>query len=117
MEVLWVEEAGFELALPVNFTRGVRRSDPARPPPRLSACLGPSRLGPSAIEVELALHGVEPVGIGIDHASGIEEVTVRPIPELIASAGPFSGAILRSDGSLRLALDVPRLAARAWAAV
>jgi two-component system chemotaxis sensor kinase CheA len=116
MEVLWVEEAGFELALPVSFTRGVRRSDPGRPAPRLGTCLGQPRRGPSEIEVELAVYGVEAVGIGVDRANGIEEVTVRPIPELLSQAGPYSGAILRSDGSLRLALDVPVLAARAWAA-
>jgi chemotaxis protein histidine kinase CheA len=78
--------------------------------------LGQARPGPSALEVELAVYGAEAVGIGVDHASGIEEVTVRPIPELLARTGPYSGAILRSDGSLRLALDVPVLAARAWAA-
>jgi two-component system chemotaxis sensor kinase CheA len=116
MEVLWVEEAGFELALPVSFTRGVRQADPKNPAPRLGTCLGQARLRPSEIEVELAVYGAQAVSIGVDHASGIEEVTVRPIPELLAKAGPFSGAILRSDGSLRLALDVPVLAARAWAA-
>jgi two-component system chemotaxis sensor kinase CheA len=116
MEVLWVEEAGFELALPVSFTRGVRPADPSKPVPRLATCLGEARLGPSEIEVELAVYGAEAVRIGVDHASGIEEVTVRPIPELLARSGPFNGAILRSDGSLRLALDVPVLAARAWAA-
>lgn len=116
MEVLWVEEAGFELALPVSFTRGLRPRDPARPAPRLAHCLGQPLLGQAEVVVELAVHGAEAVGIGVDRAHGIEEVTVRPIPELLAQAGPYSGAILRSDGSLRLALDVPVLAARAWAA-
>jgi chemotaxis protein histidine kinase CheA len=68
------------------------------------------------LEVELAVHGVESVAIGVDGVGVIEEVTLRPIPSLIAASGPFCGAILRSDGSLRLALDVPLLAARAWAA-
>jgi chemotaxis protein histidine kinase CheA len=94
----------------------VRPWDPKRPAPRLSHCLGQHRLGPAGVVVELAVHGAEAVGIGVDHAHGIEEVTVRPLPELLAKAGPYSGAILRSDGSLRLALDVPVLAARAWAA-
>ncbi|MGC4090692.1 MAG: hypothetical protein QM756_23030 [Polyangiaceae bacterium] len=83
---------------------------------RLSTCLGRRTLRPAELEVELSLHGVEPVGLGVSAVGVIEEVTVRPIPSLIAATGPFSGAILRSDGSLRLALDVPLLAARVWSA-
>jgi chemotaxis protein histidine kinase CheA len=115
-EVLWIEDGEFELALPVAYTRGVRRAEGARTAPRLSTCLGALRPEPAALEVELAVYGVAPVGIGIERALGIEEVTLRPIPALIAAKGPFNGAILRADGSLRLALDVPVLAARAWAA-
>jgi two-component system chemotaxis sensor kinase CheA len=116
IEVLWVEDGEFELALPVAYTRGLRRADGARTVPRLSTCLGGEPRKPAELEVELAVYGVEPVGIGIDRALGIEEVTVRPIPALISAKGPFNGAILRADGSLRLSLDVPVLVARAWAA-
>ena len=55
--------------------------------------------------VEIRQHA-RVVGIGVERAHGIEEVTVRPIPELLAKAGPYSGAILRSDGSLRLARSI-----------
>lgn len=116
IDVLWVEDGEFELALPVAYTRGVVRAEPTRPAPRLCTCLGASARSTAALEVRLAVYGVESVAIGIDRALGIEEVTVRPIPALIAAKGPFSGAVLRADGSLRLALDVPVLAARAWAA-
>jgi chemotaxis protein histidine kinase CheA len=57
---------------------------------------------------------VDAIAVGVDGVGVIEEVTVRPIPSLIAASGPYNGAILRSDGSLRLLLDVPVLAARAW---
>ncbi|MFZ5895860.1 MAG: Hpt domain-containing protein [Myxococcota bacterium] len=116
MEVLWVVEGGDELALPVNFTRGIRSVEAERAPVRLSRCLGRRAARPASLEVELAVHGVEPIGIGVDNVGVIEEVTVRPVPSLIAAAGPYFGAILRSDGSLRLALDVPLLVARVWAA-
>ena len=45
----------------------------------------------------------------------MESVAIRSVPSLIALSGPFSGAVLRPDGQLKLALDVPLLAARAWA--
>jgi hypothetical protein len=47
--------------------------------------------------------------------STVESVAIRTVPSLIALAGPFAGAVLRADGQLKLALDVPLLAARAWA--
>jgi two-component system chemotaxis sensor kinase CheA len=115
MEVLWVVEGGEELALPVNFTRGIRVVEAGRRPVRLSSCLGRRPGRAAELQVELAVQGVEPVGVGVDGVGVIEEVTLRPIPTLIAAAGPFCGAILRSDGSLRLALDVPLLVARVWA--
>jgi chemotaxis protein histidine kinase CheA len=39
-------------------------------------------------------------------------VLVRPLTPLVAGMGPFAGAVLRGDGSLRLALDVHALAPR-----
>jgi chemotaxis protein histidine kinase CheA len=78
--------------------------------------LGRGSARPAPLEVELSVYGVEPIALGIDKAGVIEEVTLRPLPPLLAASGPFNGAILRSDGSLRLALDAPVLAARAWAA-
>jgi chemotaxis protein histidine kinase CheA len=68
----------------------------------------------SELSLELRVHGVDAIAVAVDGVGVIEEVTVRPIPSLIAASGPYSGAILRSDGSLRLLLDVPVLAARAW---
>jgi hypothetical protein len=39
---------------------------------------------------------------------------LRALPDLIADRGPYSGAVLRRDGTLHLALDAPLVAARAW---
>ena len=56
-----------------------------------------------------------PVSVGVEQVVEVESVAIRSVPSLIALAGPFSGAVLRADGQLKLALDVPLLAARAWA--
>jgi chemotaxis protein histidine kinase CheA len=117
--VLWVEEAGHEFALPVVFTRSLFAPHATRASVRLSACLprgaGGEPKQAAGVDVELAVTGLDPVALGVERASTIEEVTVRALPRLIAGSGPFSGAVLRGDGSLRLALDGPLLAARAWA--
>jgi len=121
-EVLWVEDGGHEFAVPATFMEAVRRQDSAAAPLRLQTCLQRGHVDkerraqrPAELEIVLAIYGVEPVRLGIDRAGGLEEVTLRPIPRAIAEAGPYGGAILRSDGSLRLSLDVPRLLAQAFA--
>lgn len=119
LDVLWVEEAGHEFALPVAYTRGLFAPEPRRPGVRLGACfsraLATAPRRDAGVDVQLEVAGLEPVAVGVEHAGTIEEVTVRSLPRLLAAAGPFSGAVLRGDGSLRLALDAPLLAARAWA--
>ena len=60
---------------------------------------------------------MQPIHLGVDWIGEMEEASVRPVPTLIAAAGPYGGAILRSDGSLRLTLDAALLAARAWSLV
>lgn len=114
-DVLWVEEQGYEFALPVNFTGKVGAARKDAPPVRLSACMGQRATQPAPIELEIVVYGVDPVRIGVDAVGDIEETGIRAIPPLIADAGPFSGAILRGDGSLKLVLDAPLIAARAWA--
>ncbi len=116
VEVLWLEAGDLRFALPVGFTGRLAPASAARNVP-LPACLGLPDKGPPKLALELQIRGVQPISIGIDQAYDIEEVSVRPVPPLIAAAGPYSGAILRGDGSLRLALDAALLAARAWSLV
>ena len=113
VEVLWLESAGQRFALPVGFTG---RLAPARETQHvaLAKCLGLPAKEPSKLCLELLIHGVQPISIGVERTGEIEEVSVRPLPQLVAAAGPYSGAVLRGDGSLRLALDAALLAARAW---
>jgi chemotaxis protein histidine kinase CheA len=55
--------------------------------------------------------------LGVDDVGRSEEVLVRPLGLLLASMGPFAGAIVRGDGQLRLAVDAYALAPRARALV
>lgn len=115
VEVLWLEELGQRFALPVSFTGRVERSDPNRPAPvRLACCLGQDCPRAAAVSLELTVYGIAPIRIGLDAVGEIEQVGLRALPELIAARGPYGGAVLRSDGSLHLALDAPLVAARAW---
>jgi chemotaxis protein histidine kinase CheA len=56
-----------------------------------------------------------PLVLGVDDVGRSEEVLLRPLGMLLASMGPFAGAIMRGDGQLRLAVDTYALAPRARA--
>lgn len=115
VDVLWLREGGDDYALPVDFTGRVQQSRGGFRGVRLAACLGRSAREQAPVNVELRVDGVLPVVVGVEEVSTVESVAIRTVPSLIALAGPFAGAVLRADGQLKLALDVPLLAARAWA--
>lgn len=114
VDVLWLRENGDDYALPVDFTGKLERAPNGFSGVRLAACLGRSARERAPVSVELRVEGALPVHIGVENASVVESVAIRSVPSLIALSGPFSGAVLRPDGQLKLALDVPLLAARAW---
>lgn len=115
VDVLWLEEMGQRFALPVSFTGRLERTDPNGPQPvRLARCLGQKCPASATLSLELTVYGVAPIRIGLDAVGEIEQVGLRALPDLIAERGPYGGAVLRSDGSLHLALDAPLVAARAW---
>jgi two-component system chemotaxis sensor kinase CheA len=114
--VLWVSAGGVEHALPVLHAKLVRVNDgpEADRVPHLAACLEPAPTARAAFAVDLDV-GVESEGrlsIGVDAVGATEEVLVRELSPLLRGMGPFAGAIVRGDGSLRLALDVHALAPR-----
>ena len=82
---------------------------------RLATCLVRALRESAPVTVELRVEGALAVAIGVEHIAAVESVAIRAVPSLIALVGPFSGAVLRPDGQLKLVLDVPLLAARAWA--
>lgn len=115
VDVLWLRECGDDYALPVDFTGDLSLPTGGFRGVRLAACLGRTAREHAPIGVELRVEGALPVSIGVEQVAEVESVAIRSVPSLIALAGPFSGAVLRTDGQLKLALDVPLLAARAWA--
>ncbi|MBV9947188.1 MAG: hypothetical protein JOZ69_10095 [Myxococcales bacterium] len=119
--VLWVIAGGEEFALPAANARRVRKNegpDAARVP-HLMACFDAAVSVRSAYVVDLALQpddASEPaVAVGVDGVKRTEELLVRRLGPLASGVGPFAGAIVRGDGSLRLALDPWAIAPRARA--
>ena len=70
---------------------------------------------PYVVDLDVGLETTEQLTVGIDAIGTTEEVLVRELSPLLRGMGPFAGAIVRGDGSLRLALDVHALAPRARA--
>jgi two-component system chemotaxis sensor kinase CheA len=118
--VLWVTAAGDEYALLASSVRAVRRNDrgDADRVPHLAACVEPRPNERALFAVELEADDIErsgPLVLGVDDVGRSDEVLVRPLGMLLASLGPFAGAILSGDGQLRLAVDTYALAPRARA--
>ena len=101
--------------MPSALARIVKVEAGQPPPVRLARCLGLETTANPPLSLELSVYGIIPIQIGLDAVGDIEQVSLRPLPALIAERGPYGGAILQSDGSLLLSLDAPLIAARAWA--
>ena len=114
VDVVWLESRGQQFALPVTFTGRIKQADPKSPALALAACVGVEGPSSSAMELDIAVPGVQSVAVGIDALLDVEEVVVRPIPPLFSNYGPYAGAVLRGDGSLRLMLDAAVIAAQLW---
>ena len=115
VDVLWLEEMGQRFALPVSFTGRVEPLDASSGRPvRLARCLGQHSPRDATVSLELTVYGIAPIHVSLDAVGEIEQVALRALPELIAERGPYGAAVLQSDGTLRLALDAPLVAARAW---
>lgn len=118
--VLWVTAGGAEHAVPALHAQRVRVNDgpEAERVPHLAACLEPGYGQPRApfvIDLDIGIGVEERLAVGIDAVGATEEVLVRELSPLLRGMGPYAGAIVRGDGSVRLALDVHALAPRARA--
>lgn len=114
VDVAWLHVENLRLAVPVTFTGKLYANDAERHAIPLAGCIGASVTRPSPLVLDLVIPGLRPLGLGIDAIGDFEEVTVRPLPPLLANAGPYAGAVLAGDGQLCLVLDAPLVAARAW---
>src|SRR5262249_27260513 len=114
--VLWVTAAGTEHAFFATQAKRVRRNDggDAERVAHLAACLEarPNARAPLAVELDVGPGDPLPLVVGVDAVGRSEVVLVRPLTPLVASMGPFGGAIARGDGTLRLAIDAIALAPR-----
>ncbi len=120
--VLWIEAGGSEYAIPASNAIEVRRWSDGEIGrlPNLAACLEARTNDPASLALELAIDDGDepraaPLRVGIDAVGRTEQVLIRPLTPLVATMGPYAGAIVREDGSLRLAIDVYALAPRARA--
>ncbi|AKU97108.1 Signal transduction histidine kinase CheA [Labilithrix luteola] len=126
--VIWVTAGGMEHAIPALYARRIRVNEgpDAERVPHLAACLEPANLerAPYVVELDVDLDARDPwaagkqprrLAIGVDEVGVTEEVLVRELSPLLRGMGPFAGAIVRGDGSLRLVLDILALAPRARA--
>lgn len=114
IDVIWLESAGQFFALPVAFAGQVRSSRNKRRAVSLAECMGLAANGAGTIEIDVVVPGVQPIALGIDALGQVEDVIVRPLPPLLSQLGPFSGAVLHGDGSLRLVLDPAIVSAELW---
>ncbi|MBS2018391.1 MAG: Hpt domain-containing protein [Deltaproteobacteria bacterium] len=118
--VLWVTAGGAEHAVPALHTQRIRVNDgpEAERIPHLAACLEPGVVQPRppfVLDLDVGIGVEERLTIGIDAVGATEEVLVRELSPSLRRMGPFAGAIVRGDGTVRLALDVHALAPRARA--
>ncbi len=81
----------------------------ARPPrPRLDPA-GPAAPSAFAVELEPLAEDTPAPVVGVDGVGAIEEVALRGVSSLIATAGPYAGAVIVGN-ELRLCLDAHGLA-------
>jgi chemotaxis protein histidine kinase CheA len=119
--VLWVRAGDDEFALTAQSTRRVEKnySPGELRAPHLLACLGATAPSEAPYVVDLGPPSDDvpepPAWVGVDAIGRTEELLVRPLGALVAGFGPYSGAIVRGDGSVRLAIDAWAIAPRARA--
>lgn len=107
--VLWVEASGQRYAFLASDVANVKRA-PDAGAPHLTTCIGDGTAAAGPIVIELS--GPHGALVSVDAALSLEELLVRPLTAMVAAMGPFAGAIVRGDGSVRLALDAQALGPR-----
>jgi chemotaxis protein histidine kinase CheA len=106
--VLWVRSLGNRFALTARHVLRVRHpQDGETPPLALATWIDPRLTGSeSSYVIDLGRSPAERfVSVSVERIEGIEETTVRPVPPLVALAGPYVGVIVGADGHPSLLID------------
>ncbi len=122
LKVLWLDAAGTTFALPVARVRRILlgRDEAASGSVPLAMCVrgrpAPGSIPPApplpsafAVELEPLAEDTPAPVFGVDGVGAIEEVALRGVSSLIATAGPYAGAVIVGN-ELRLCLDAHGLA-------
>lgn len=117
--VLFIAAGGEEYAVLASNARAIRKSSGVETlgarTPHLAACLEARANDPAPLLLEMAPDEDPPYAVGIDAVGRTEHVLIRPLTPLLSTMGPYAGAVIRDDGSLRLVIDAFALAPRARA--
>jgi hypothetical protein len=115
---LWVKAGAQSYAVPCTDVRSVALAS-GDYVPHLLTCIADRAAEPARYTLVLNLGGEtkadDDAPVGIDEVAGLEEVVIRPLSPLVASLGPYAGAVARAAGSARMVLDAHALAVRARA--
>lgn len=114
-QVLWARSLEHRFALTARYVQRarVRETGELSPPPLatwIDCCLHGREDG---FVLEIGRDTTEVVTVAVAAIEGIEEATVRPVPPLVALAGPFVGVIVDADGRPALLIDAMLVADRA----
>ena len=114
--VLWVRSLGNRFALTARYVLSARLPEPGRAhPPALATWIDPSHKGnEQGMIIDIGRSPADRVvSVGIASIEGIEEAIVRPVPPLVALAGPYVGVIVGTDGHPSLLVDALLVSDRA----
>jgi two-component system chemotaxis sensor kinase CheA len=116
--IVIVGSRGHRFALSARRVLRVRElaSEDAAHTPALASFVGTPAAGTDVprLAIDVGRTEVEeaPVAFAIERVQGVEMAMVRPVPPLVAAAGPYGGLVSASDGEPALLLDVLLLADR-----
>jgi len=114
--VVWVRSLDNRFALTARYVLRARVLEPGEPrPPALATWIDPRLLGQEqGYVIDIGRSPADRVvSVSVAAIEGIEEATVRPVPPLVALAGPYVGVIVGADGHPSLLLDALLVSDRA----
>jgi len=113
--VLWVRSAQDRFALTARHLLQTHLANPHHPAPSLASLMDPQHLGlPGKFVIEVGKSIDDAIRLTVDEIEGFEYAPVRPVPPLVALAGPYVGVVVHTDGHPSLLVDALLVAERTW---